>query len=215
MAAAGGNGTSADATSDTSVVVRPATTDDAARAAALHSEQIADGFLSRLGPRFLTRLYRRVCRTDNSFLLVAEHSGRIVGFVAGSVDTRRLFAGFLARDGAAAVLGSAWPLLSSWRQVIETLRRGRGESGHAADGELLAIAVDPALQGRGVGRRLVDALLAEMDRRGAGTVAVVVGADNTPALSLYGSSGFAPVQRFELHRGTASVELHHAGRTPA
>lgn len=209
MAALGGNGSGADASGDAAVTVRQGGIADAAAVARLHASQIADGFLSSLGPRFLARLYRRICRQHNSFLLVAEESGRIVGFVAGAVGTRRLFAAFLVRDAIPALLASPWRIVSSAPRVLETLRHGQDGTGPEGDGELLAIAVDPGRRGSGIGRRLVDALLDEMDRRGVPTVEVVVGADNAVALSIYGASGFTEVRRFELHPGTSSIALHH------
>ena len=57
------------------MVLRVGTEDDAAVAADLHAGQIGEGFLAILGPRFLRRLYRRVARTPDSFLLVVEATG--------------------------------------------------------------------------------------------------------------------------------------------
>ena len=54
---------------ESGMVLRTGTVADAAAAAALHAGQISEGFLSILGPRFLTKLYRRVARTPGSFLL--------------------------------------------------------------------------------------------------------------------------------------------------
>ncbi|SDH59084.1 GNAT family N-acetyltransferase [Roseospirillum parvum] len=61
--------------------------------------------------------------------------------------------------------------------------------------ELLTLAVDPAHQGRGLGRRLVAAGLAEAARLGAGEMVLEVAEDNQPALYLYHALGFAPLGR--------------------
>lgn len=53
------------------------------------------------------------------------------------------------------------------------------------------IAVAPAWQGRGLGDRLLVALLAEADRRRQRTVSLEVRADNGPAQRLYARHGFA------------------------
>lgn len=56
--------------------------------------------------------------------------------------------------------------------------------------EIHTIGVDPAYQGRGIGRRLLDALLAIA----AGSVVhLEVRTDNEPAIALYRSVGFAQV----------------------
>jgi ribosomal protein S18 acetylase RimI-like enzyme len=186
--------------------VRSATDADAPASAALHAGQISEGFLSALGPGFLRRLYRRIGRSPESFLLIAANHGTTVGFVAGSTDVARLYRSFLWHDGIPAGLQAAGSLISGWRRVLDTL--GHASSGGPGAGrgpELLAIAVDPGWQGRGIGRLLVGAFLDEVGARGADAAHVVVGADNRGAVSLYERAGFVTVERFELHAGTESL----------
>jgi ribosomal protein S18 acetylase RimI-like enzyme len=188
------------------VTVRPAAEADAALAARLHAGQISEGFLALLGPRFLQRLYRRVGRSPGSFLLVAECGGVPGGFLAGSTDVAGLYKSFLWHDGIPAAVGAVGPLLTGWRRVLETLRHGSsGGEGVGRGGELLAVAVDPASQGRGAGRLLVAAFLDEIAARGGDAAHVVVGAANSTAVALYERSGFVTVDRFELHPGTESL----------
>jgi [ribosomal protein S18]-alanine N-acetyltransferase len=56
--------------------------------------------------------------------------------------------------------------------------------------EIHTIGVDPAHQGRGIGRRMLDALLTIAD---GGVVHLEVRTDNEPAIQLYRSVGFAEV----------------------
>jgi ribosomal-protein-alanine N-acetyltransferase len=58
------------------------------------------------------------------------------------------------------------------------------------DAEILTIAVDPAVRGRGVGRALVRAALDRAPAAGATAVFLEVAVDNTPALALYERAGF-------------------------
>ena len=185
------------------LVLRTGTEGDAAAAAALHAGLISEGFLTFLGPRFLRRLYRRVARTANSFLLVVEDEGTTVGFLAGSTDVAALYRTFVWRDGAAAALSVGGRLLRSFGQVVETLRHGTGRAGNGT--ELLAVAVHPAARGRGAGRLLVEGFLVEVGRRSQHSAHVVVAADNQTAISFYRRAGFQTVDRFELHRGTQSL----------
>jgi ribosomal protein S18 acetylase RimI-like enzyme len=185
------------------MVLRPGTEDDAAIAAALHAGQIGEGFLTILGPGFLRRLYRRVVRTPGSFLLVVEDGETTVGFLAGSTDVSGLYRSFVLRDGAAAAFQCGGRLLRSWRRVVETLHHGTGATVDGA--ELLAIAVDPAIRGRGAGTLLVDGFLSEIERRRQTAAHVVVGADNGSAVALYRRAGFRTAERFELHPGTESL----------
>jgi len=186
--------------------IRAGTRADTPAVAAIHAQQISEGFLSLLGERFLQLLYRRILLHPASFLLVADDHGHPVGFVAGSTDVAGLYRSFLWRDGAAALVRAAGPLARGWRRVLETLRHGRPSADGAAPGaELLSVAVDPSWRGRGAGRLLVASLLEEMAARGCGVVTVVVGADNDGAVALYHRSGFVAVERFELHPGTESL----------
>ena len=198
-----GHGAAADGAPD--VTVRPGGPADAPDAARLHAGRITEGFLSFLGPGFLTRLYRRIARSPGSFLLVADAGGTVVGFIAGSADVGGLYRSFLVRDGVPAGLAAAPRLLRGWHRVLETLRHGSGGAGTGRGTELLAVAVDPGSSGRGVGTDLVTAFLDQVAAAGATEAYVVVGADNTGAIGLYGRAGFAPVEEFELHAGTRSL----------
>lgn len=196
------------AAGDPPTAIRPGGEADAGAAARLHADRIADGFLSFLGPGFLARLYRRISRTPSSFLLVAEASGEVVGFIAGSTDVGGLYRSFLVRDGVSAALAAAPRLVSGWRRVVETLRHGSAEGAGTGRGtELLAIAVDPAHEGRGIGMALVRAFLDRVTSSGSTAAYVVVGADNTGAIGLYARAGFVVGGEFELHAGTRSLVM--------
>jgi ribosomal protein S18 acetylase RimI-like enzyme len=189
--------------------------DDASSAARLHAGRIGDGFLSFLGPAFLTRLYRRIARTDGAFLLVADDGGTVVGFIAGSADVRSLYRSFLVRDGIAAGLSAAPRLVRGWRRVLETLGHDSGDGAGTGRGtELLAVAVDPGREGEGIGKALVGAFLDRVTASGGHEAYVVVGADNAGAITLYTRAGFESVDEFELHTGTRSL-LMQWGRDAA
>ncbi len=186
-------------------VLRVGAESDAANVSVLHRDQISEGFLSSLGSGFLRLLYRRIVRTPNSFLLVAEDRGRPVGFIAGSTDVRGLYRDFAVRDGFSVVLHSAPRLMRSWRSVLRAL--GHGTTELAAEAELLAVAVDPSAQSRGTGGLLVDGFLAELRARQVGSAHVVVAADNQRAIALYERCGFRTAAEFELHAGATSLDM--------
>lgn len=90
---------------------------------------------------------------------------------------------------------------SRWYVVAESDGDLVGYAGLRAvppEGDVQTLAVAPATQGRGVGRTLLDALLAEAVRRGCTQVFLEVRSDNPAALGLYGSRGF---ERQGLRRG--------------
>jgi len=198
------------------VVVRVGGPPDAVSAADLHARLISEGFLSSLGPRFLGRLYRRITRSEGSFLLIAESGGTTVGFIAGSVATGRLYRSFLTRDGIAAFLSAPVRLVTALPRVVETLRHGRaGPDDGASGGELLAVAVDPRWRSRRVGHLLVEAFLRELGDRDVGSAHVVVGAANEAAIAMYRRSGFAEARTFEMHPGTVSLVMQTEVPAPA
>jgi len=196
--------------------LRPGRPDDARAVGELHARLITEGFLSSLGPRFLRRLYGRIARSPDSFVLVVDDAGKPVGFVAGTLSLGRLYRRFLALDGLAAGLAAPLRLAGALPTVLETLRHGRADH-DGADAELLAVAVDPAWRGRQLGVALVEGFLAEVARRGARSAQVVVGAGNERAIAVYRRCGFAPARTFEMHRGTTSLLLQRplgAGAEP-
>jgi len=185
---------------------------DAAAVSALHAEQIDQGFLSLLGTKFLTRLYRRIVESSSAFLLVAVQGGEVVGFVAGSPDTGGLYREFVLRDGVRAAFDVSGRLLRNWRRALETLRYGSSEgSGEGSDVELLSIAVASEFHGQGIGTHLVEAFLARCRTDGFAAASVVVSADNPTAIRLYGQAGFREATRFELHEGTVSLLMEVSG----
>jgi ribosomal protein S18 acetylase RimI-like enzyme len=197
------------------VLVRPGTPSDAAAAAGLHASEIAEGFLSRLGPRFLRALYVRITRSDHSFLLVATRNGEIAGFISGSTDLGGLYKQFMLREGIPAAVMNAPKLVMSWRHVLETVRHG--EQPATAQGkvcELLSVAVDPRHQDQGIGGRLVGEFLEETARRGVDVAQVVVGKHNLRAVALYERAGFVTSQEFEMHRGITSLLMQQQVESP-
>ena len=63
------------------------------------------------------------------------------------------------------------------------------------EGEILSLGVLPALRRLGIGRALVDAAVAEAQRREIGSLVLEVAIDNAAARRLYKACGFAPVGR--------------------
>lgn len=65
----------------------------------------------------------------------------------------------------------------------------------ADEAEILTLAVDPAFQRRGVGRRLLEQAGDEAAARGAGVMFLEVSARNRPAQALYTACGFVEIGR--------------------
>jgi ribosomal-protein-alanine N-acetyltransferase len=82
------------------------------------------------------------------------------------------------------------------------------------DGDVATIAVAPRSQGRGLGRRLLDALTAEAARRGCTQLFLEVRVGNDAALALYESAGFEGQGRRRDYYGPGADALVLRRRLP-
>ena len=147
-------------------------------------------------------------RDPDSFVIVAADHFRVVGFVAGTSDTGRLYKRFAVRDGVVAGLRAAPRLLRSLRRVWETSRYpARDGDVPLPRAELLSLAVAAPSAGQGVGGTLVVACLAEFGRRGIASARVVVGSGNSAGLAVYRAHGFVDHSSLEVHKGERSEVL--------
>ncbi|HEX5740975.1 MAG TPA: ribosomal protein S18-alanine N-acetyltransferase [Pilimelia sp.] len=96
--------------------------------------------------------------------------------------------------------GMFWSELAAGHRYLAALGDGGDLIGYAGlaaapptEAWVQNIAVARAAQRRGVGRALLEALLAEAERLGVGEVLLEVAADNAPAQRLYDAYGFVPV----------------------
>lgn len=65
----------------------------------------------------------------------------------------------------------------------------------AGEAEIITVAVDPACRGRGLGLRLVEAVIDKARAAGAEHLFLEVATDNPAALALYARAGFAEAGR--------------------
>ncbi len=82
-----------------------------------------------------------------------------------------------------------------------------------AEAEVHTIGVDPAWQGHGLGRRLLDGLLEGADQVRA-TVFLEVRTDNEPARGLYASTGFAVVGLRKRYYRPSGADAYTMRRDP-
>jgi len=207
------------ATDDGEIRIRQATTADIASIARVHTEAFPGFFLTRLGPPFLRSYYRTVLQFDGGQLYVAENDRRIVGFVAGFVDPARFYAALKQSPWRFAVplaLGLArrpWLAGRIAARICDAAARGRRTSGAVATVgrvELSSLAVRPTAQGKGIGRRLVNAFLEAARRAPASVVSLTTDAkDNDDVNAFYQRAGFQlasrrssasrPMNEYEIH----------------
>lgn len=180
--------------------------------AKLHASCIDKGFLSSLGPRFLTVLYRAIDRSDAAVLIVETDNTGVIGFVSGGRGMGPIYRQML-RDWPKMLLSLA-PVVIRPRKVwgvVEILRRGDGRNINldTPPWELFSIAVAPASRGSGVAERLYSALCRHLKTQGVSAFCIVVGDALRPAKRFYTRLGAEPVSKFCVHGKIPSTIYVH------
>ena len=161
--------------------------------ARLHSESIPEGFLSTLGLRFLSYLYRGISKAPLSGVFVAKNQTTVLGFAAYTANAPACYRWVLAR-WIIPLLVFAHPhvlRLSFWKKSFETLKYLSAEprTRHSL-AELLAIAVSKSARGSGIGRKLIAAMEAEFRQRNVTEYLVITHAVDVRSNSFYQACGF-------------------------
>jgi ribosomal protein S18 acetylase RimI-like enzyme len=201
-------------------VSRPVGIEDLARLAAIHAEQLPEGFFVRFGLRFLTAYHRTFLVGPHAIALSVGPLGAPLGFVVGTWDNPRHYrwlarnAGPLVRSGLLALsvrpslayrlvrtrggryARSVFRLLRHRAASAGASRRAGSAEGGATDGPaatvavLTHVAVAPHAQGTGLGRVLVEAFVAHVRTRGADEIRLIAHLD-TPAPGFYRRLGWS------------------------
>ncbi len=189
-----------------------------AQVARLHAAAITEGFLTSLGHPFLVALYDGLSRSRSAFVITATKGSDLLGFICGATDTRRAYLDFaLSRGGPRAALRLLPRLISprTVRRVAETLLYPTKQTAvELPRAEILNFCVSEAHRGKGVGRRLFEALLAEFARRHVAEIRIVTGSEQRQAQAFYDRVGSTRVTELEVHEGTSSVVYTHPVPNP-
>ena len=191
-----------------SVDVEPLTPERVDEVALLHRRCFEGYFLSAMGDRFLRLFYEEfVTDPERNPAFVAVRDGRVVGFVAGTVDSADFYWHFFrSRFGALTVTALARAARSAEarravlsrtgvvrRAVAARFGKGRSERQRppdAVDERLLVIGVAPEARGAGVAEMLVTALCRRLADLGHARVGLTVRADNPRAIAFYEKNGW-------------------------
>lgn len=177
--------------------------------ARIHCQEVAEGFLTSLGPFFLAQLYRSLAAAPGSFLFAALRHEDVLGFICGATETRRIYRHFLLRRAwwlapiiAPQLVGSARRLRLSWETWCYPSRSQRHALPHA---EILNFCVRSSEQGQGLGKRLFSELVGEFQRRRVRHIRIVTGQQQRRAQRFYDGVGATRQQRIEVHHGSQSI----------
>lgn len=175
--------------------VRDASVADLEQIVSAHARAFPGYFLTRLGPRFLSLMYRGFIDARDGIMLVAEDDGRIDGFVAGTTSPASFFRGLLRHSLLFLVASSSAlarePMLVTRRLMGAIAFRGEAPPALNDAALLSSIGVPPEASGRGTGRTLLEQFCARARLAGCRHVYLTTDRDGNPAVSrFYESFGF-------------------------
>jgi ribosomal protein S18 acetylase RimI-like enzyme len=180
--------------------VRRACPEDIPEIVAIHVESFPGFFLSFLGPRFLRVLYESIVDHERGAAFVYLDNGEVAAFVAGVTDPSAFYRALIKHRlpafmwaAMSAALRRPQIILRLFRALLYPSQTPRGD----AIATLMSIGTRPKCQGRGIGRQLVEAFLAEMNRRGVRCVNLTTDRQNNDEVNaFYRKLGFTLVRTY-------------------
>lgn len=186
--------------------IRVAEEGDAPRLALLHMQNLPDAFLTSLGRRFLTYLYRAFVSCPRAFCVVAVSDGSVVGFATGAEDI-----GVFYRHFGRKYLFVVGPVLitkifnpKSARKVIDNMLYPSRVKEGLPRAEFLTLGVDRSHRGQGIGEALYNELVREFRRRGVSEFKAAVSDWLSGACRFHERNGGVVAAVLELHGGEKS-----------
>ncbi len=189
--------------------VRIATINDLDRIVTIHVIAFPGFFLTFLGPQFLKQLYKSIIDDKSGVFLVCEASSQVAGFVAGVDQPKGFYLRLLKKKWWRFAMAAFLPAMRN-PSIIRRLLRAfskHNEISTLACASLMSIAVDPQMQGKGVGKALVDRFIQEVASRNLSYIQLTTDArDNESANRFYQNLGFLCTRTFTTPEGRAMNE---------
>lgn len=209
------------------VQIRDARDSDLADVARLHIHAFPGSVLGELGEEAVRRNYRWQLNGPHDLTaLVASDAGTLSGFLFGGVfrgstigfvkSERWFLAGQVASHPRILLHGVGWSRVGLALRLLA--RRSPAAQPEQPDAVprrslgVLAIAVDPAAQGRGVGRALMAEAVRRARQQGFEAMHLTVHPSNEQALAFYRSLGWTELPEADGRWvGRMSFDLHLQG----
>ena len=182
--------------------------------AELHKKAFPTFFLTQLGIPFLKTLYTGYIEDKNSGIIVAESKDRIVGFIAYSKDYSSFYKGLIKNHlfkFAFCSLGAAIKHPSFIKRLLGAFKKSDSVVKEEKYVELASICVDPRIESRGLGSRLIDYLKGIVDFDVYAYINLETDAeDNEGANHFYIKNGFKLARTFTTVKGRKMNEYRFA-----
>jgi len=184
--------------------------DDINKLAYFHKLYIPSGFISSLGNRFLSILYKHISESTVSFSLVAKDNEKIIGFITGTENLSKFYKDFFMKKFFVAFF-TLLPYFFNPKiifKISETFlypKRKNKISKNMPTAELLSIVVDKEYREKGVAKKLFQELVNEYKKRGINEFKVIVGSNLLNAIKFYEKMGCRYLDKIQVHKGEDSL----------
>jgi GNAT superfamily N-acetyltransferase len=188
------------------------------QAVRIQIEEISQGFLSSLGEKALGLIFEHVAESRWGIMVLAvdEATGKVIGYVLGTLRAGKLYRDFLLKKLPAALF-CFLPRMLSFRRIVKAVETflypQKKHSEKLPQAELLDLAVTGAYHGEGVAQGLFRSFEKECRSRGVKAFKIPTGESLKRAHRFYEKMGAVKAGAFELHRGEWTVVyVYHLGR---
>lgn len=165
----------------------------------LHQESLKGDFLTSLGEKVLSEIYKGVVGSSNSISFICLDKNKVTGFVVGTRNMQSFFKEIFKKRFLGLALFTVLKFLRKpyiIKCLLETLSYTGRETGPKA--ELVVIAVKKNYRGQNLGRKLVKSLENNFRKLKIKKYKVNVHADKK-ANHFYKRLGFTKISSFNLY----------------
>lgn len=172
---------------------------NAQEVAKLHIKVLPNDFLPNLGLGFLTIMHSGVLSQKGVCGFGYKENGKMIGFIIGVQNSEKLFSGVIKNKIFPLTFCLCFQLIKNpfiLKKTLETLLYPKKEKGPKS--ELVVIGVLEKYQGKGVGRKLVEALEKDFRQKSIKKYKVTFYAEKS-AKYFYNRLGFKKISQFMLY----------------
>lgn len=181
--------------------------------AELHKKAFSAFFLTQLGIPFLRTLYSGYLEDRDSGIIVAEEDDRLVGFIAYSNDYPRFYKGLMKNHLLKFALCSVCAAIrhpSFIKRLLGAFKKSESVVKKERYVELASICVDPGIESRGVGTKLIDCFKGMVDFKTYAYINLETDAEaNEKANRFYVKNGFVLEREFVTAEGRRMNEYRY------
>lgn len=199
------------------IIHGPFTAKDIAAIASLHKDAIPSGFLSASGHKVLEVLYGYIAVAPFCTLVAGYVDSRLVGFIAGTSDSKKMFRDFLCKRFFRVGIILIWRVfnLKFFGRVFETLLYpSKIKNNSEVKAELLSMAVSSEFRGCGVSAKMFKRFVDQQAVISGSPFKIVAGAELQSANRFYQKMGAVKIGEIEVHSGIKSYVYLYGENAP-